>query len=101
MTALKAAPVLLAILAAAPASAAPPGPGSATYAEHCAHCHGPEGRPELPGTPDFTLGNGLGKSDPALMEAIRHGLGTMPGFDGAIDNEDLIDVLYYIRALEN
>ena len=90
----------LAITAAQAQAAPPPGPGAETYAEHCASCHGVEGQPDLPEAPDFSLGQGLRKSDAELMEAIRFGVGSMPGFDGIIRNEDLIDVLFYIRALE-
>jgi mono/diheme cytochrome c family protein len=78
----------------------PPGPGADTYATHCARCHGAEGQPELAGAPDFTRGQGFLKSDAELIEAIRFGVGTMPGFEGLIDSEEMIDVLYYIRALE-
>lgn len=87
-------------LIAAPAAAAPPaGPGAQVYAEHCARCHGPEGRSDLPGTPDFTRGEGLAASDAALIDTIRNGRGAMPGFYSLIPNEELIDVLFYIRAL--
>jgi len=76
------------------------GSGAEIYHEHCARCHGPDGVPQLPGTPDFTRGEGLRMSDQALMSAIRRGIGTMPGFDDQLENEDLIDVLFYIRTLE-
>jgi len=55
--------------------------------------------PDPPGAPDLTQGEGSGKSDRALMSA-RGGLGSMPGLDDQPENEDLIDVLYYIRTFE-
>ena len=90
----------LVLLCAASATAAPPGPGADVYKAHCARCHGDEGQPNLPGAPDFSRGEGLAKSDAALMDAIRFGVGSMPGFEGAVDKEELIDVLFYIRALQ-
>lgn len=92
---------LLAALAVAPVpSAAGTDSGAEIYRAHCARCHGPSGVPDLPGTPDFTRGEGLRTSDLGLMSAIRRGIGTMPGFDDQLENEDLIDVLFYIRTLE-
>jgi len=76
------------------------GSGAEIYRMHCARCHGFDGVPDLPGTPSFARGEGLLKSDQALIEAIRRGIGTMPGFDDQIENEDLIDVLFYIRTFE-
>lgn len=93
--------LLILVVPAVAVAAPPPGPGAETYATHCARCHGEEGQPDLPGTPDFSQGQGLTRSDADLMEAIRFGIGTMPGFEGAIDNEELIDVLFYIRTLEH
>ena len=76
------------------------GPGRAIYDRHCANCHGFDGVPNLPGTPDFTRGEGLQNNDPKLINAIRFGLRSMPGFDQTIDKEELIDVVLYIRTLQ-
>ena len=88
-------------LAAAPAAqAAGFGAGGATYDKLCADCHGLDGAPNLPGTPNFRRGESLLKSDPELIRSIRYGIGSMPGFDQLIDREGLVDVIFYIRSLQ-
>jgi mono/diheme cytochrome c family protein len=88
------------IAAAGPAHAADPGSGGALYDRYCASCHGFDGFPNLPGTPDFTRGESLLKSDRELIAAIRFGVLSMPGFEQTIDREGLIDVVFYIRTLQ-
>jgi len=87
-------------LAAGPAPASAFQPGKDIYDRYCAECHGVDGVPNLTGTPDFRLGESLLKPDPVLIDAIRFGVRSMPGFDRMIDNEGLLDVLFYIRALQ-
>jgi len=92
-------PMILAAGAAGPAFAAGFGPGAPVYERHCASCHGSDGKPLLPGTPDFTRGESLLKSDRELMDAVRFGVGSMPGFDQLIDREGLLNVVFFIRTL--
>ncbi len=88
------------IAADSPAHAGGPGAGGALYDRYCAKCHGFDGFPNLPGTPDFTRGESLMKTDPELIAAIRFGVLSMPGFDQTIDKEGLLDVVFYIRTLQ-
>ena len=88
------------IAAAGPALAGEPGSGGVLYDRYCASCHGFDGFPNLPGTPDFSRGESLLKSDPELIAAIRFGVLAMPGFDQIIDREGMIDVVFYIRTLQ-
>ncbi len=88
------------IAAGSPAQAGGPGAGGALYDRYCASCHGFDGFPNLPGTPDLTRGESLAKTDPELISAIRFGVLSMPGFDQTIDKEGLIDVVFYIRTLQ-
>ncbi len=88
------------IAAGSPALAGGPGSGGALYDRYCASCHGFDGVPNLPGTPDFTRGESLMKTDPELIAAIRFGVLSMPGFEQIIDKEGLIDVVFYIRTLQ-
>ncbi len=88
------------ISAGSPAPAGDPGSGGALYDRYCASCHGFDGVPNLPGTPDFTRGESLAKTDPELIHAIRFGVLSMPGFDQTIDKKGLIDVVFYIRTLQ-
>jgi len=87
-------------LAAGPAAAAGLGNGGALYDRHCANCHGLDGTPNLPGTPDFGRGESLLKSDAELAAAIRFGVSSMPGFDQIIDREGILDVIFYMRTLQ-
>lgn len=74
--------------------------GPQIYMRLCADCHGADGVPNLPGMPDFSRGEGLLKSDFELVDSIRFGIRGMPGFDQQISNEDMIDVLFFLRSLQ-
>ena len=92
--------VLAIVFAQAPNQAIASGTGAEIYRRHCETCHGTDGRPNLPGTPDFTRGEGLLKSDQELVNSLRFGIGTMPGFDHQLDKKGFIDVIFYIRSLQ-
>ena len=83
-----------------PGHAGDPGAGGALYDRYCASCHGFDGFPNLPGTPDFTRGESLAKTDRELIAVIRFGVLSMPGFEHTIDREGLIDVVFHIRTLQ-
>ena len=101
---MRARSIILALFAASlaggSATGAGFGPGGDIYDRHCANCHGSDGYPNLPGTPDFTRGESLEKTDPELINAVRFGVRSMPGFDQTIDKEGLFDVVLYIRSLQ-
>ncbi|MFQ5565475.1 MAG: c-type cytochrome [Paracoccaceae bacterium] len=86
--------------AAGPAHTGEPGSGGALYDRYCARCHGIDGFPNVPGAPDFTRGESLAKTDRELLDAVRFGVRSMPGYDQTIDKEGLIDVVFYIRTLQ-
>jgi mono/diheme cytochrome c family protein len=88
------------LIAGGPAAGGGFGPGGDIYDRYCANCHGFDGVPNLPGTPDFSRGEGLQNIDAALINAIRFGVRSMPGFDQTINKEELIDVVFYIRTLQ-
>lgn len=73
--------------------------GQTVYETHCANCHGIDGVPLTPDTPDFSSGQGLEKPDRSLFEAISTGRTLMPGYDGIINDEDILNVIAYIRTL--
>jgi len=72
--------------------------GKALYQTHCEQCHGQNGRPVMPGAPDFTRGDGLFQGDPSLLESIRSSRVIMHGFDGFLQDEEIFDIITYIRT---
>ena len=51
-----------------------PARGKRVYRGTCIACHGPTGKGGIPGTPDFTKGNGvLSQDDSVLTDHIRNG----------------------------
>lgn len=73
--------------------------GAKLYAQHCASCHGANGKSTVPGVPDFSRSNALFRSDGALFASIKAGKGAMPGFLGILRERDLFDVIAYLRTM--
>ncbi len=73
--------------------------GQRVYERHCASCHGADGRPLVPGSPDFSKGETLQLSDVDLVRATKVGKNLMPAYDRVISEEDILSVLSYIRTL--
>ena len=74
--------------------------GRTVYEAHCANCHGLDGTPVLPGTPNFTRGEGLMAPDTVLVPSLKAGKGLMPGFNHILSEKDILDVLVYTRTLQ-
>ena len=49
--------------------------------------------------PNFTMGQGLMKSDREIMSFIKKGKTVMPGFEGILTDEEILDVIAHIRTL--
>ncbi len=90
---------LLLSLLALPAQAADPQAGGRLYRAHCAGCHGPKGRPAMPGVPDFSRGERLMRSDVELARAIQLGVGVMPAYAGQLSEAQILDLVAYLRTL--
>ncbi len=95
-----------------------PSDGRATYAEHCAGCHGAnlEGAPDWqqrlpdgrwPPPPHDATGHTWHHSDAQLFQIVRNGpqsiLGPqyqtdMPAFAGTLSDRDIATVLAYIKS---
>lgn len=73
--------------------------GKIVYEKHCVRCHGSEGTPIIPGTPNFSTGERLQNSERTLITGIRTGKNLMPGYDRIISEPDILNVLSYIRTL--
>ena len=73
--------------------------GGKLYGQYCVGCHGPSGQGVMPGTPNFSRGDALLQPDNALLTVIKNGKNAMPGFQGAISDHDILDVIAYLRTL--
>lgn len=80
------------------AHAADVGQGADLYRRHCAACHGSDGRPVLPGAPDFTRVPSLMKPDLGLLAAVRAGKGGMPAFQGQLRDREILDIVAHLRT---
>ncbi len=72
--------------------------GRTVYATYCQSCHGSNGRGTLAGTPNFRRGQVLMKPDAQLFKTVLNGSKVMPGFRGVLKNEDIDNVISYIRS---
>lgn len=73
-------------------------PGKEAFEELCASCHGYDGIPNLPGTPNFFTGERLDKNDSELLQAIRKGKGdVMPPWEEVLNEQAQQNVLHYIK----
>jgi len=82
-----------------PGSAYAEGSGKDLYESNCAACHGDDGTALLPGTPHFSRGERLEKTDAELMVSIVAGLKIMPPWAGIMSEKELEDCLAYLRLL--
>ena len=73
--------------------------GSELYRQHCANCHGQDGRPVFPMAPDFSNPTSLMKPDPSLLQLIRAGKGAMPAYQGLLRDREILDIVAYLRTL--
>ena len=89
--------VILSIVLAGNAQAADPGLGGQLYSQHCSTCHGEDGRGTMPGVPDFTRGEGLFQANHMLARSIRDGKTVMPAFRGILTDNEINDLIAYLR----
>jgi len=88
-----------ALFAFAAAHAADVQKGASLYTTHCAVCHGANGQPVMPGAPNFRRMESLMRPDMQLLPAIKNGKGGMPGFFGILRDQEILDVIAYLRTL--
>jgi cytochrome c6 len=74
--------------------------GRDVYELHCVTCHGADGRSIEPGVPDFSRGESLFAPDFDLVRALRDGDGHLPSYRGLLSDEELRDVIAYVRSLQ-
>jgi mono/diheme cytochrome c family protein len=75
------------------------------YQSSCAACHGFDGIPIMPGIPNFSNGERLEKADRELLVIVQDGKESetggiaMPPWKGALNDEEILGVLNYIRVI--
>ena len=83
--------------------------GKALYRQSCGHCHGLDGKGDgevggylNPPTANLASEQTQSQSDADLKAVIMNGRsGTaMVGFEGALEDTDLIDLIAYVRSLK-
>lgn len=72
--------------------------GKEIYQTYCEVCHGSNGQGAIPGTPNFTRGQGLLQPDLALYNRIESGKNAMPAFQGVLDTDEILGVITYLRT---
>jgi mono/diheme cytochrome c family protein len=102
--------VLILVRSWAVAEMRPPNPknGETIYQEHCLRCHGQAGdglgadaRDLIEPPVNFQALKSRSKSDTELMRSISHGelLSPMHGWRDRLSEQEMVDVLSYIRTL--
>jgi cytochrome c6 len=86
--------------ALAPAVASDIFNGREVYELHCEGCHGNDGASFEPGVPDFSRGESLFAPDSELVQRLREGSAMKPSFRGLLTDEELYDVIAYVRTLQ-
>jgi len=73
--------------------------GKKLYDRNCAMCHGTQGTSTMANAPDFKHGEGIFKSDFALQKHILKGKNACPAFIGLLKQQQIFDVIAYLRTL--
>jgi len=73
--------------------------GQVIYDRNCAMCHGSQGISMMASAPSFKRGDGLFKSDNSMRDHIRSGKGACPPFIGRLKDQQIYDVISYLRTL--
>lgn len=74
--------------------------GRNQYETYCRNCHGEDGHGVVAGAPDFSRGQGLMKPDAALVSGLKSAKGGMPSYQGILRDQQLLDVVAYLRTLQ-
>lgn len=90
----------LALVLAGSVAAADIGAGGRVYSMHCLACHGPSGQSLLPDAPNFVRGERLIQPDFSLLSSIKAGKRAMPAYMGILRDQEILDVVAYLRTLQ-
>ena len=76
----------------------------ALYKSKCQACHGPDGKGSAAGqkigVKDFHSAEVQKKSDNELFEATRQGKGKMPAYDKKLTDDQIKQLIQYIRSMK-
>lgn len=92
--------VVFLLLVTTSANAGNPIKGEPLYIQHCYDCHEENGRSWMVEAPDFRKKKQvLFVPDKKLLDSIKRGSGIMPGFQGILKDEEILDVIAHLRTL--
>ena len=75
--------------------------GKKLYARHCVTCHGVDGVNVMPDAPNFAYSERLLRPDDFILVSIKEGKNAMPAYRGLLEDQEILDVITYLRMLEN
>jgi mono/diheme cytochrome c family protein len=74
--------------------------GRRLYDQHCASCHGLDGKSRFPDVPDLRHAGAGGLPGFAAVNKLRMGTARKPPFLGKLSDQQLMDTLLYARTLK-
>lgn len=72
--------------------------GQKLYDRNCAICHGTQGISTMASAPSFKRGEGIFKSDFVLLKHINRGKNACPAFIGILREQQIYDVIAFLRT---
>jgi mono/diheme cytochrome c family protein len=72
----------------------------ADYTAKCAGCHGADGSKSMMGAKPLSGADVQGMSDADLNAAITNGKGKMPAYKGKLTDDQIKDLVKYVRSLK-
>lgn len=91
--------LVLAVAAAASARAGDMQKGREVYEMNCLACHGMGGHAVDMTIPSFANGDRMFLMDQEMLQSIRNGKNLMPAFRGLLSDQEIRDVITYLRTL--
>jgi len=98
-TSIRIVSTVLLLAAASSASAVDLARGQRLYNLHCAACHGITGIPVMPEAPNLAMREGMKQPDVVIMQSLKMGKKNMPPFFGRLNDQELLDVIQYVRTM--
>ncbi|MGC2164522.1 MAG: cytochrome c [Gallionella sp.] len=75
--------------------------GAQLYRQHCVTCHGVDGINLMPDAPNFAHSEKLLRPDNFILDAVKQGANAMPSYAGVLKDQDILDIISYLRTMEN